>query len=163
MSEILKIKNELKSEENIKKLFNITIKEAKCLNDKCNAFVTITDEFNHINSDSILNGIPYTLKDNFSTKGIPTTGSSNILKNYVPVFDSTVYEKLKNAGAVLIGKTVLDELAMGGTGTTGHTGIVRNPIDQNRLIGGSSAGSAATVESQQVMVELLGLNQPMEE
>ena len=147
MSEILKLKKELNSEEDIKKLYDLTIKEAKELNNKCNAFVTITDKYEHISSDSILNGIPYALKDNFSTKGILTTGSSNILKSYIPVFDSTVYEKLKNAGAVLVGKTVLDELAMGGTGTTGHTGIVKNPLDENRLIGGSSAGSAAVVAS----------------
>ena len=56
-----------------------------------------------------------------------------------------MYKKLKESGAVLVGKTVLDELAMGGTGTTGHTGIVRNPWDKGRLIGGSSAGSAAAV------------------
>ena len=150
MSEILKIKKELNSEEDIKRLFDITIKEAKELNNKCNMFVTITDEYNHINSDSVLNGIPYTLKDNFSTNGILTTASSNILKSYVPVYDSTVYKKLKTSGAVLIGKTVLDELAMGGTGTTGHTGIVKNPLDENRLIGGSSAGSAASVASELV-------------
>ena len=92
-----------------------------------------------------LAGIPYALKDNISTSNILTTASSNILKNYVPVYDATVYKKLKNAGAVLVGKTVLDELAMGGTGTTGHTGIVKNPYDKTREIGGSSAGSAASV------------------
>ena len=57
----------------------------------------------------------------------------------------TVYKKLKNAGGVLVGKTVLDELAMGGTGTTGHTGVVKNPWDKTRMIGGSSAGSASSV------------------
>ena len=72
------------------------------------------------------------MKDNISTSNILTTASSNILKNYVPVYDATVYKKLKNAGAVLVGKTVLDELAMGGTGTTGHTGIVRNPYDKTK-------------------------------
>lgn len=110
-----------------------------------NSFVTIVDEKQEDNSNSILAGIPYALKDNFSTKGILTTASSNILKDYVPVYNATVYQKLRDAGAVLIGKTVLDELAMGGTGTTGHTGVVRNPWDKNRLIGGSSAGSAAAV------------------
>ena len=103
------------------------------------------EKMEHTPSSSILNGIPYALKDNFSTKGILTTGSSNILKNYVPVFDSTVYKKLKNAGAVLVGKTVLDELAMGGSGLTGHTGIVKNPWDTTRIAGGSSAGSATSV------------------
>lgn len=110
-----------------------------------NSFVTILDKYNHKASNSLIDGIPYSLKDNFSTKGILTTGSSNILKDYVPVYDATVYKKLTNAGGVLVGKTVLDELAMGGTGTTGHTGIVRNPWDRERQIGGSSSGSAASV------------------
>lgn len=110
-----------------------------------NSFVTIVDKCKYRDRDSKLNGIPYALKDNFSTSGILTTASSNILKDYVPVYDATVYKKLKSAGAVLVGKTVLDELAMGGTGTTGHTGIVRNPWDKERMIGGSSAGSAAAV------------------
>lgn len=126
-------------------LFNESVSKAHKYQDKFNSFVTILDTFEHTDSNSILNGIPYALKDNFSTKGILTTGSSNILKDYVPVYDSTAYKKLKDAGAVLVGKTVLDELAMGGTGTTGHTGIVRNPWDETRQIGGSSAGSAAAV------------------
>lgn len=113
--------------------------------DEYNSFVTIIDKFKYRERSSLLCGIPYALKDNFSTSGILTTGSSNILKDYVPVFDSTVYKKLKSAGAVLVGKTVLDELAMGGTGTTGHTGIVRNPWNKEYLIGGSSAGSASSV------------------
>ena len=112
--------------------------------DGYNSFVTIMDEYK-IDGNGILNGIPYALKDNVSTKGILTTASSNILSNYVPVYDATIYKKLSNAGAVLVGKTVLDELAMGGTGTTGHTGVVRNPWCRERLIGGSSAGSAAAV------------------
>lgn len=90
-------------------------------------------------------GIPYACKDNFSTKGILTTASSNILKDYVPVFDATVVEKLKAAKAVLICKTTLDELAMGGTGTSGHKGITYNPYDPSKTykIGGSSCGSAS--------------------
>ena len=99
--------------------------------------------------DNYLWGIPYLLKDNFSTKNIPTTGSSNILNNYVPVYDSTVARKLKEAKAILIGKTTLDELAMGGTGMSGHKGITYNPYDdkKERLCGGSSCGSAAGVSS----------------
>ena len=90
-------------------------------------------------------GIPFVIKDNMSTKGVPTTASSNILRGYVPVFDATVVSKLKEAHAVPIGKATLDELAMGGTGTTGHLGITYNPYDRShtRLVGGSSCGSAA--------------------
>jgi len=97
--------------------------------------------------DNLLWGIPYVAKDNFSTKGYPTTASSNSLNGYVPLFDATVIAKLKQRKAILIGKTALDELAMGGTGTTGHRGTTYNPHDprHERMIGGSSAGSAAAV------------------
>ena len=126
-------------------LFNDCVSEAKNSQDKYNPFVTIMDKYEKEDSDSLISGIPYVLKDNISTKGILTTASSNILSNYVPVYDATIYKKLKEAGAVLVGKTVLDELAMGGTGTTGHTGVVKNPWDTGRQIGGSSAGSACAV------------------
>lgn len=126
-----------------KELFDKSVELAKKTQEEINAFVTILDTYEEKNGE--LKGIPYALKDNISTKGILTTASSNILKNYIPIYNATVYEKLKNAGANLIGKTVLDELAIGGTGTTGHTGIVRNPWDTTRQIGGSSAGSAAAV------------------
>lgn len=130
-----------------KELFEESIKKAKKFQEEYNSFVTILDDnYKEEENTSILSGIPYALKDNISTKGILTTASSNILKNYIPVYDATVYKKLQQSGAQLMGKTVLDELAMGGTGTTGHTGIVRNPWDKNRLIGGSSAGSCASVD-----------------
>ena len=127
------------------KLFEETVNKAYKYQDVYNSFVTIMDKKDEVCSNSILSGIPYALKDNISTKGILTTASSNILKDYIPLYDATIYKKLKNSGAVLMGKTVLDELAMGGTGTTGHTGIVRNPWNKDRMIGGSSAGSAASV------------------
>jgi len=95
-------------------------------------------------ADNPLWGIPYLAKDNFSTKGIPTTASSNILNGYVPIFDAAVIERLKEKKAVLLGKATLDELAMGGTGTTGHLGVTYNPYDPSHQtgIGGSSCGSA---------------------
>jgi aspartyl-tRNA(Asn)/glutamyl-tRNA(Gln) amidotransferase subunit A len=126
-------------------LFNQANSKAQKYQEQFNSFVTIVDDYKKEDSNSLISGIPYAIKDNFSTKGILSTSSSNILKDYVPVYDATAYKKLKEAGAVLVGKTVLDELAMGGTGTTGHTGIVRNPWDKERQIGGSSAGSASSV------------------
>jgi len=126
-------------------LFDEATSKANKYQEEYNSFVTIMNEKEELESNTILSGIPYALKDNISTSGILTTSSSNILKDYIPLYDATVYKKLKEAGAVLMGKTVLDELAMGGTGTTGHTGVVRNPWDKNRLIGGSSAGSASSV------------------
>ena len=112
-------------------LFNESRDKAIKYQKEYNSFVTILDKKEELDSDSVISGIPYALKDNISTKGILTTASSNILKDYIPLYDATVYKKLKEAGAVLVGKTVLDELAMGGTGTTGHTGIVRNPLDES--------------------------------
>ena len=146
MKTILDLKNDLDNKKvTSEELFKESVDKAHKYQDKFNSFVTILDKYEKEESNSLLNGIPYALKDNFSTSNILTTASSNILKDYVPVYDATVYKKLKNAGGVLIGKTVLDELAMGGTGTTGHTGIVRNPWDSSRQIGGSSAGSASSV------------------
>lgn len=112
----------------------------------CNSFVTILDGASN-DIEGSLSHIPYALKDNVSTKGILTTASSNTLQNYVPVYDATVYERLQKSGAVCIGKTVMDEFGLGATGTTGHTGVVKNPWDVTRQAGGSSAGSAAVVAS----------------
>lgn len=127
-------------------LFKEANTKAHYYQEKYNSFVTIIDKYKMRGKNkTLITDIPYALKDNFSTSGILTTASSNILKNYIPVYDATVYKKLKDAGAVLVGKTVLDELAMGGTGTTGHTGKVYNPWNKERMIGGSSSGSAAAV------------------
>ncbi len=142
---ILELRDRLNNGISSETLFNESVEAAKRSQKEYNPFVTIIDKYEKMDSNSLLSGIPYALKDNISTKGILTTASSNILKNYVPVYDATIYKKLKEAGAILMGKTVLDELAMGGTGTTGHTGIVRNPWNKDRQIGGSSAGSAAAV------------------
>ena len=128
-------------------LFNESRDKAIKYQEEYNSFVTILDKKEELDNDSVIRGIPYALKDNISTKGILTTASSNILKDYIPLYDATVYRKLKEAGAVLVGKTVLDELAMGGTNLTAVTGPVRNPYDLNRISGGSSGGSAVLVAS----------------
>ncbi len=95
--------------------------------------------------NNLMWGIPFVIKDNYSTKDIPTTASSNILNGYTPVFSSEVYIRLINAGGIPIGKTTLDELAMGGSGMTGHKGFTYNPYDPSHkhMVGGSSCGSAA--------------------
>ncbi len=116
--------------------------------EKCNAFVTILDDAKGESvTDNILSGIPYGVKDNYSTKGILSTGSSNTLKDYVPFFDATAIKNLNNAGAIKVNKTAMDEFGMGGTGTTGHTGVQKNPWDTSRICAGSSSGSAAAVAS----------------
>lgn len=126
-----------------------------CKEDSNNCFETICEKealefaasLKEVEEDNLLWGIPFLAKDNFSTKGILTTGSSDILKDYVPVYDATVIEKLKEKKCVLIGKTTLDELAMGGSGMTGHLGRTYNPYDPTHtyMIGGSSCGSASAV------------------
>ena len=95
--------------------------------------------------DNPLWGIPFAIKDNFSTKGIETTASSKLLEGYLPPFDAEVYTRLLNKKAIPVAKTTLDELAMGGTGSSGHKGKTFNPWDETktRMIGGSSCGSAA--------------------
>ena len=129
-----------------KELIKESLELSHQLQNKCNAFVTILDDAKEKPiTDNLLSGTPYGIKDNYSTEGILSTGSSNTLKDYVPFFTATAIENLNKAGAVPVNKTVLDEFGMGGTGTTGHTGIVLNPWDTTRMCAGSSAGSAAAV------------------
>ena len=143
---IIKLHEMLKNNETtVEELVNDSLKKAHELQEKCNAFVTIMDDNKVEVNDNLLSGIPYGIKDNYSTKGILSTGSSNTLKDYVPFFDATAVANLKKNGAVSIAKTALDEFGMGGTGLTAHTGIIKNPWDTTRICGGSSAGSACSV------------------
>lgn len=107
-------------------------------------------------ADNYLWGIPFAIKDNISTKDIPTCASSKILEGYVPIYNATVVEKLLKLHAIPIAKVTLDELAMGGTGATGHLGPTFNPYDNTheRMIGGSSCGSASVVASSIVPFSL---------
>ncbi len=133
---------EITSEELVKE----ALEKSHYVQKYCNAFVTIMDDAKGGKvTDSLLSGIPFGIKDNYATKGILTTGSSNTLKNYVPVFSATAILNLEKHGAIPVNKTTMDEFGMGGTGTTGHTGNVYNPWDLKRMCAGSSAGSAAAV------------------
>ena len=131
----------------------------KIKNDKNNAFeyvyekeaIEIAEQLSKEEPDknNPLWGIPFVIKDNFSTKDIPTCASSKLLEGYIPPFDSEVYLRLLNKKAIPVAKTTLDELALGGTGSSGHKGKTFNPWDESktRMIGGSSCGSAAACAS----------------
>ena len=134
------------SKVNLEKIHNDVVNNNKLYN----SFVTICDDYKLNDKNNILNNICYAMKDNISTKGILTTASSNTLKDYIPPYNATVYQKLLNSGAIMVGKTSMDEFGMGGKGITAHTGIVKNPFDTTRSPGGSSAGSAVAVASNLV-------------
>lgn len=149
----------LKKDFSAVELLNAHLEQIEKLNEKLNAFITIckikaleqaehADKLISQGQDLPLLGIPIALKDIYSTKGIETTAGSNVLKGYIPAFDATVTQKLKDAGAVIIGKTNLDAWAHGSSGENSDFGPTKNPWNNEYVPGGSSSGSAVSVASQ---------------
>lgn len=129
--------------------FNKTINAIITPIDKQIALKSAQEKDDHLdNSKSILFGIPFVIKDSYNTKGIRTTASSNVLKDYIPPYSATVYQKLIDAGAILIGKTNMD--AWGHGASTENTDFcpTKNPWDLKRVAGGSSGGNAAAIAAR---------------
>ncbi|MCI7221935.1 MAG: aspartyl/glutamyl-tRNA amidotransferase subunit A, partial [Erysipelotrichaceae bacterium] len=110
-------------------------------------FIDPSAQIANMPKEGKMKGIPIALKDNVCTKGIKTTACSNILANYVPIYNAHIVDKLQQAGAICIAKASMDELAMGGTNLTSNIGPCLNPYDTTRMSGGSSGGSAVLVAS----------------
>lgn len=154
----------VKKEISALELTKVTLEDVKSREDAVGSFITIAEEAalaqaarvdeKGIDADNLLSGIPLAVKDNISTKGILTTAASKMLYNYEPIFDATAVAQAYAKDMVVIGKTNMDEFAMGGSGETSYYGATKNAWDQTKVPGGSSSGSAAAVASGQVRLSL---------
>lgn len=149
-----------------KKFSSVELTEAcldriKKINPKLNAYLTICEDealkaaqrADKLEGLPLL-GVPFSMKDVYSTKDIRTTAGSKVLENYVPPYNSTVYQKLTDAGAVLLGKTNCDAWGHGGSTENSDFGVVKNPWNLQYVAGGSSGGSAAALASDCAIFEI---------
>ncbi len=135
-------------------VFESLLKRIKEKDEKINAYVNYFEEYEANDRVGILKGLPLAVKDNMHIEGKPTTCSSRMLSNFIAIFDATAVRKLKENGATFIGKTNLDEFAMGSSTETSYYGVTKNPWDTTRVPGGSSGGSAAAVASGEAIAAL---------
>ncbi len=127
-----------------------------------NAYITLNKEeaikqakeLENKEVDNILFGLPIAVKDNIVTKGLKTTCASHILDNFIPIYNATIVEKIKEKNMIIIGKTNMDEFAMGSSSRTSYFGAPRNPWNKEKICGGSSGGSAATIANRDVLFAL---------
>ena len=131
-------------------------------NKDLNAYITLNKEeaykkakeLESIEVDNLLFGIPIAVKDNICTKGLRTTAASHILDNFIPIYDATVVEKIKSKNMIIIGKTNMDEFAMGSSSRTSYFDAPKNPWNKNKISGGSSGGSATTIAAKDLLFAL---------
>lgn len=156
IAQIGKILN--KKEASSKEITKLYLERIQEMEPKTNAFITVcydmaikmaedADRRREKGENTKLLGVPIAIKDNICTEGIKTTCASKILYNFVPPYSATVVEKLTRNGAIILGKTNMDEFAMGSSNETSYFGPVKNPWDFERIPGGSSGGSATAVAS----------------
>jgi len=152
---LLEIKEKITSGETTSKaVYEYFLDQIKQKDADIKAFNHINTEVPEMNLDSPLVGLPIGVKDIFCEKGIPTTCSSNMLRNFIPPYDASVIEKLNAAGMSSIGKVTMDEYAMGSTNESSALQIPVNPWGIERIPGGSSGGSAAAVAGGMVPAAL---------
>lgn len=138
-------------------LVQATLANIKQLNPDLNAFISTNDHVSApqiVSPDQVLQAIPLAIKDNILTTDLKTTAGSKMLANFQSVYPATVMEKLLQAGVVNVGKTNMDEFAMGSSTETSYFGVTKNPWNLKKVTGGSSGGSAAAVASGQVLAAL---------
>ncbi|MDV3000913.1 MAG: Glutamyl-tRNA(Gln) amidotransferase subunit A [Chroococcopsis gigantea SAG 12.99] len=135
-------------EPKVKSFLSLTFDDALSRAEKVDAKIARKEPI------ALLEGIPIGIKDNLCTQGFPTTCASRILENFVPPYESTVTRKLKDIGSIMIGKTNLDEFAMGSSTENSGYQVTANPWDLSRVPGGSSGGSAAAVAADECVVAL---------
>lgn len=153
-------------EVSIKDVLDSTFKRIDEVEGKVDAFITITREEAYKEAEKlqqrldsgedigVLGGVPIAIKDNICTNGMKTTCASKMLENFVPIYDATVITKLKEAGAIIIGKTNMDEFAMGSSTESSYIKKTKNPWNLEKVPGGSSGGSAVTVSGEMAFAAL---------